>query len=207
MTTPIDFYLIIIMFSFQTLALLSIGLMQNDANRNYLYRNELEYYSRRDSITNLYNLRHFKNKVEQLIESKQRKPFYIAMIDVDFFKQYNDTHGHPAGDKVLRTVGELLTENLRSEDLFARYGGEEFIICLPNLTKSQTAYEIVDQFREAVEKYKFKGDETQPTGKITVSIGLSGESKGKTLDVLINEADQALYIAKKDGRNNTAFFK
>jgi len=201
-TTPVTLKTVLTMILFETFAILSIGFMQNDSNRNFLSKKELEFYSRHDTMTNLYNLRHFKSKVEQLIH--QRKPFVIAMFDVDYFKNYNDTHGHPAGDAVLRTIGQLLSDSVREDDVFARYGGEEFIICFSNITNIQKSAAIAERFRQKVEEYKFYGEETQPTGRITISIGLSGGSAGKALDELIDEADRALYKAKKAGRNNIA---
>jgi diguanylate cyclase len=198
-TTPVTLNTAIAMIVFEFIALLSIGLMHNDTNRNFLSRRELEYQSRRDMMTNLYNLRHFKNKVDELIN--QKVTIAIAMFDVDHFKKYNDTHGHPNGDSVLRIIGQLLIDNLREEEVFARYGGEEFIICFFNVTNIQTVVTKAERFREKVEEYKFYGEETQPSGRITISIGLSSITEGKSLDELIEEADQALYKAKEAGRN------
>jgi diguanylate cyclase len=203
LTTPISLKAALIMMVFQTLALLSIGLIQNDSNRNILYRQELEFQSRHDSMTNIYNLRHFRSKIEHLMHLK--KPFVIAMFDVDHFKNYNDTHGHPAGDAVLRMIGQLLSESLKNGDVFARYGGEEFIVCLPNISNMEEALEILEAFRAKVEAYKFYGEESQPTGKLTISIGISGFSEGKSLDELISAADNALYSSKKSGRNTISY--
>jgi len=201
-TTSATLKIVLSMCIFETIAVLSIGIMRNDVTCNLLLRKELEFLSRHDTMTNLYNLRHFRNKVEKRIH--QKKPFVIAMFDVDYFKKYNDTHGHPAGDAALRTIGQLLNDNAREDDVFARYGGEEFIICFSGITNTQTAAMIADRLRQKVEEYKFYGGETQPTGRVTISLGVSGASEGKTLDELIDEADRALYKAKKAGRNNTA---
>ncbi|SEN71146.1 diguanylate cyclase [Mesobacillus persicus] len=196
---PVPFPIATTRIIFESVAVLCIGLMQNDSNRNFLTKKELEFQSRHDTMTNLYNLRHFRSKVEQLINKK--KPFVIAMVDVDYFKNYNDTHGHPAGDVVLRTLGQLLNHSVREEDVFARYGGEEFIICFSHVNNVETAARIAERFRQNVEEYKFYREETQPTGNLTISIGLSGPSYNKGLDELIDEADQALYKAKRTGRN------
>ncbi|MFT4413807.1 GGDEF domain-containing protein [Fredinandcohnia humi] len=198
-TTHITVNTVFILTIFEVVAILCISLMYNDSNRNLLTKNDLEYQSRHDSLTSLYNIGHFRNRVEEFIV--QGKPFYIAMFDVDYFKKYNDTHGHPAGDTVLRSIGQLLQESVRTEDIFARYGGEEFIICFTNTTDIQKAKSIAEGFRQKVENYRFFGEETQPTGRLTISIGLSGLSKNKELDELIDEADQALYKAKNTGRN------
>lgn len=199
LTLPIHFRTIIALILFETIAVISIGLMQNDLNRNQLTKKELEFQSRHDGMTNLYNLRHFRKKVDQLID--QKNPFCIGMFDVDHFKTYNDTHGHPAGDEVLKVIGQLLSKSVRKGDIFARYGGEEFIICISGKTEMQSVKAIAEEFRHKVETYPFYGAHTQPAGKVTISIGLSSSSSEKTLDELINEADQALYKAKKAGRN------
>jgi len=195
-----------IMFSmifFETVAVLCIFWMRNDINRNLFTRKELEYYSRHDNMTNLYNLRFFRKNVEKLIQNNH--PFVIAMFDVDHFKIYNDTHGHPAGDDVLRAIGQLLSVNMRKDDIFARYGGEEFIICMSNISTMQVAVNIAEWFQKKVEEHAFYGEDTQPTGKLTISMGLSSISNGQSLDQLIEEADKMLYKAKRLGRNTTAF--
>ncbi|MBB6453224.1 diguanylate cyclase [Salirhabdus euzebyi] len=203
-TTPANEVTTILMFIFEIAALLIIGLINNDTNRNLLNRNELEFHSRHDNMTQLYNLRYFKNKVNDL--KIHDKSMVIAMFDVDSFKNYNDTHGHPAGDAVLRTIGQLLTDSMRKEDLFARYGGEEFIICFSNLENTQAVAKAAERFRILVETYPFYGEEKQPNGKLTISLGLSTFSHTKALDTLIKEADQALYMAKEAGRNNVKLY-
>ncbi|TDK63442.1 GGDEF domain-containing protein [Bacillus salipaludis] len=200
-TTPVTYQTVATRIFFETIGLLSIAVMQNDAKRNILLRKELEFQARHDAMTNLYNLRYFRKKVEEMI--KQKKTFVIAMFDVDYFKNYNDTHGHLAGDAVLRTIGKLLSDSMREEDIFARYGGEEFIICFNNVINVQKAISVGERIRTKIESYKFYGEETQPSGKITISIGISGCADGKTLDTLIKEADTALYLAKRAGRNRT----
>ncbi|TCN26130.1 GGDEF domain-containing protein [Mesobacillus foraminis] len=200
LTTPATPLSIGLMIMFEAIALLSIALINNDTNRNLLTKKDLEFQSRYDNMTNLYNLRYFKNKVHSLISNK--KSFVIAMCDVDHFKHYNDTNGHPAGDTVLRTIGQLLTDSMRTEDVFARYGGEEFIICFTNVTSPQTAAGIAERFRNLVETYPFAEEEKQPNGSLTISIGLSSVSHEKSLDTLIEEADQALYTSKRTGKNS-----
>ncbi|MFC4321201.1 GGDEF domain-containing protein [Litchfieldia salsa] len=203
-TTPATFITIILMFIFELMALLIIAWINNDSNRNMINKKELEIQSRIDNMTNLYNLRYFKSKINDLITNKT--PFVIAMFDVDYFKNYNDTHGHPAGDAVLRTIGQLLKDSMREGDLFARYGGEEFIICFSNVTNLQTANVIAERFRNLVETYPFYGEDQQPDGQLTISIGISSVSADKDLDHLIEEADKALYSAKSQGRNRVRIF-
>ncbi|QOR68104.1 diguanylate cyclase [Cytobacillus suaedae] len=202
-TTPATLMTTLLMIGFEAVGLLVIGLINNDVNRNLLHKKELEFHSRHDNMTNLYNLRYFKSKVKILNE--QKTPFVIAMFDVDYFKNYNDTHGHPAGDAALRTIGQLLRDSMRREDVFARYGGEEFIICFTNVTSTKS-FGIADRFRKLVETYPFYGEELQPNGQITISIGISTTSSDKGLDTLIEEADQALYTAKNAGRNKVHLY-
>jgi diguanylate cyclase len=202
-TTPVTFLTIVSMIVFETIAILSIGFMLNDANKNFLLKKELEYQSNYDTMTNIPNLRYFKERVERLSNGGQS--FVIAMFDVDYFKNFNDTHGHPAGDVVLRSIGQLLTDNMRKNDLFARYGGEEFIVCFSHIKDIQEARLLAEQFREKLELHKFLGEESQPNGKITISIGLSNLSNGTKLSQLIEEADQSLYEAKRSGRNRVGY--
>ncbi|WP_232311146.1 GGDEF domain-containing protein [Robertmurraya korlensis] len=204
-TTPANLTNIILMITFEAIALSVITLINNDVNANLLTRKELEFHSTHDNMTSLYNLRYFKNKVNAYL--KKEHPFVIAMFDVDYFKVYNDNHGHPAGDIVLRTIGQLLKDSMRRDDVFARYGGEEFIICFSNVSDRKTAFTIADRFRNLVETYPFPGEEQQPNGVLTISMGLSTVSTKKDLDTLIEEADKALYKAKNDGRNNVQSYE
>jgi diguanylate cyclase len=203
-TTPATLTTTIIMLMFEGIGLLIIGIINNDVNRNLLYKNELEFHSRHDNMTNLYNLRYFRSRVSSIMENST--PFVIAMFDVDYFKNYNDTHGHPAGDAALRTIGQLLNDSMRKEDVFARYGGEEFIICFTNVTNT-TSFSIAERFRQLVETYPFYGEDQQPSGKLTISMGISSTSTNKNLDTLIEEADQALYSAKNSGRNKVHLYR
>lgn len=197
-TTPADICIILLMVLFELIAIFSIALINNDTNRGLLTRKELEFHSRRDGMTNLYNLRYFNSKAAELIA--KNKLFVIGMVDVDYFKNYNDIHGHQAGDTVLKTIGQLLAASMKDGDIFARYGGEEFIIGV-NVDKGTATHHVIERFRHLVETYPFYGEESQPNKKITVSIGLSEVSEGKTIEELIGEADEALYLSKRSGRN------
>src|SRR5690606_40239293 len=108
---------------FASIAILAIALILNGANRNLILRKELEFYSKQDPMTHLPNIRFFTNKVGGLVD--QKLPLSIAMVDVDFFKVYNDTHGHQKGDQVLRTIGQLLIDSTEDHDVVARYRSEE----------------------------------------------------------------------------------
>lgn len=157
----------------------------------------------RDSLTGLYNVRHFKERFDQEIQTALRlgHPISLLFFDVDHFKKYNDTHGHPAGDLVLRMMGDLLRKQFRSTDLLARYGGEEFVVMMPH-TSFLDGLEKAEKFRDAVEKEVFPNEETQPLGKVTVSIGVAEfPSHGTAVQQIVKAADDALYEAKKKSRN------
>ena len=198
-TTPATFIIVLNMVLFSMIAVVGMALTINDFNNAYLQNKQLQFLSNYDQLTQIPNIRFFREKVEGLIYEK--KPIAIAMFDVDFFKNYNDTHGHPAGDVVLRTIGQILKENMRDLDIYARYGGEEFIICFQNPGNIENIRKLADQFRLKVKEYEFYGEETQPNQDVTVSIGISHSYGDNTLKGLIVEADKALYKAKSKGRN------
>lgn len=157
----------------------------------------------RDGLTGQYNHRHFQESlaIEILRSNRHERCFSLIFLDVDNFKHYNDTHGHPAGDNVLSTLAEVLYQCLRRSDLLARYGGEEFVILLPE-TDKEGALLIAEKLRRAVEEHAFYGRETQPLGKVTVSMGVAAYPEhGRDGSTLTKRADEALYKAKSQGRN------
>ena len=159
---------------------------------------EFEQLSVTDALTGLWNIRYLKKRMtEEINRSKRhRSKLSFMMIDVDFFKSYNDSFGHAEGDEALKTVGMILSENLRSIDVAARYGGEEFSILLPQTTIEE-AVTIAERIRARVEAVDF------PKRKITISIGIASYSKEvESPENLISFADKALYEAKRKGRNN-----
>lgn len=157
----------------------------------------------RDSMTGLYNVRFFKERFIQeiLTANRLRLPVSLLFFDVDHFKKYNDAHGHPAGDVVLKMVAEHMRSSFRNTDVLARYGGEEFVALLPH-TAFVDALEKAEGFRKSLEELKFPNEHTQPLGKVTVSIGVAEfPSHGSDMDTVIKMADDALYEAKKKSRN------
>ena len=130
------------------------------------------------------------------------------MIDIDFFKQYNDAYGHPAGDDCLRQVATCLQEGARSSDIVARYGGEEFAVILPD-TDVNEARLVAERLRNAVMAQGIPAAATVPADKpvVTVSVGLGcrqSETRTAAPSTLLSEADRALYDAKRQGRNQVA---
>jgi diguanylate cyclase (GGDEF)-like protein len=156
-----------------------------------------------DELTGLFNHRHFRQQlnVELSRAERYRRSLSLMMIDIDYFKHYNDTNGHLKGNEVLREVGRILKEMSREVDIVARYGGEEFSIVMPE-TKRRKALALSERLRRRIASQKFENANKQPNRRLTVSIGLASfpDSAGTAFD-LIAEADKALYEAKRAGRN------
>jgi diguanylate cyclase (GGDEF)-like protein len=127
----------------------------------------------------------------------------FVMIDVDHFKTFNDTHGHAEGDRVLRTVGDLIRLNVREGDVVYRYGGEEFSVLLRDTTRDEVL-SVAERIRAAVAGAGIEGGETQPAGAVTVSVGLALVDGGDP-EACMTAADGALYDAKHAGRDRVAF--
>ncbi|MFA5629190.1 MAG: diguanylate cyclase [Dehalococcoidales bacterium] len=153
-----------------------------------------------DELTGLYNHRHFNDRLYQEIARNARLDgtFSIIMMDIDFFKNCNDTYGHLVGDGVLRKVGEYIDISIRDMDSSFRYGGDEFIVILPD-TGAENAYKVAERIRKTIE-LKSK-EETVP---ITASLGIANwPDNGITEAQIMRAADKALYMAKQLGRNTT----
>lgn len=157
----------------------------------------------RDSLTGLYNHRYFQEAlaIEAARSHRHKRHFSLLFCDVDFFKVYNDTNGHPQGDALLRTLGQLLKSRIRGSDMAARYGGEEFVLLLPETTK-ENACIVAEDIRTQVEQYPFAGRATQPQGAVTLSVGVATfPEDGNDPQSIIQQADEVLYRAKRGGRN------
>jgi len=157
-----------------------------------------------DPLTALYNRKAFDRKIMTYIKAfeLEKKIFSLVMIDIDFFKQFNDEHGHLLGDQVLKYMGSLLTKELKGKDFVARYGGEEFAILLAG-TSAEHTFIVADNIRKSLDGVQLKYVKTgRVLGKITISAGVAAIQPGDTLESLIKRADDALYLAKKCGRNN-----
>lgn len=155
-----------------------------------------------DGLTSLYNHRHFHERLALETERSQRSglPLSLLMLDVDHFKQFNDTFGHPAGDEVLRQLARVLADTRRANDVVARYGGEEFAVILVDTPKF-TAAKVAERVRERINTHDFS--EAAPrAGKLSASIGVATfPDDGADAETLVRSADTALYAAKRSGRN------
>jgi diguanylate cyclase len=156
--------------------------------------------ARTDALTKLANRRAFDQFLAECVEKfgAESKPVSLVMLDVDHFKQFNDTHGHPAGDEVLRTVGRTLSRAVKSGDLPCRYGGEEFAVILVN-TSAADAQVAAERIRKAIETMPvhFGGN----TLRVTASVGMAECLAGEEPAQLIRRADESVYASKKAGRN------
>lgn len=169
------------------------------SNRQELYQRVL-YMANHDSLTKAMNRHSFFEKGERLIKNSKSQPLTAIMMDIDHFKKMNDQYGHHTGDLVLQNFADQVRTCLRSEDLFARIGGEEFIILL-SCTEEYQAHQIAERIRQVIESTP-----VHQQGKsdiyITVSIGVAKQNPDDpVLQHLVNTADQALYQAKSQGRN------
>jgi diguanylate cyclase (GGDEF)-like protein len=204
----------------QTLGVISIGgLLRRPKNEKNMLRmvadlgsiaikntsliNTIQASADTDGLTGLANKTHFKARLaEEILKAdKEQKSLSLFLFDIDHFKTYNDTNGHPAGDEALRITGRLLSETVRQEDFAARYGGEEFVVLFPN-TDKQGAAAAAENIRRTIEQYAYPQEQSQPNGRLTISGGVASfPYDANTGPDLVRFADQALYKAKHDGRN------
>jgi two-component system cell cycle response regulator len=156
-----------------------------------------------DALTGLYNRRYMESHLATLAEqaSARAKPLALMMIDIDYFKSINDGHGHDAGDDVLREFAVRIRKSIRGIDLACRYGGEEFVVVMPE-TDLGVAGMVAERIRRAIASNPFSVSSGQNRLDVTISIGLATlDAKGEQIADVLKRADQALYRAKRDGRN------
>lgn len=156
-----------------------------------------------DKLTQLYNYGFFAERLVLELEraAATGDPVSLVLFDIDHFKKYNDTHGHPAGNVALETVARLLKGAGRRGDIVARYGGEEFVALLYGATRDEAA-KFAEGVRVAVEQTSFPGGETQPLRRVTVSAGVACyPDDARSEKELVDAADANLYRAKESGRN------
>ena len=162
---------------------------------------KLEELAITDGLTGLYNSRHFFNQIKTEIERHTRyhRPLSLLMLDIDLFKNFNDTWGHLEGDKVLMSMGKIITSCLRSNDTAYRYGGEEFTIILPE-TRVEEACLVGERIMGTLAERMFYPDKGEVVS-ITISIGITDFSRKDSLEDFIKRADKAMYSSKQAGRN------
>ncbi|AMJ60186.1 hypothetical protein AXW83_07645 [Bosea sp. PAMC 26642] len=158
-----------------------------------------------DPLTGLANRRHFEEMLQKSIDQAtlRREPFALVMADIDFFKKFNDAHGHLTGDQVLRLVARTMKDKFKDKAVITRFGGEEFAIILPeaDLIAGKFGAETVRQALLTRELIKRSTNEN--LGRITISLGVASYHRGDTASSLVDRADQSLMQAKRDGRNRT----
>jgi len=190
-----------------TLVLLSIGFVLMSKDRADDQNRQL---ATKDELTGLANRRHLNNVLTQEWArfKRSKQPFAVVMIDIDFFKPYNDHYGHLAGDECLRHIAQVIQSGMRrAGDLAARYGGEEFLLILPN-TPAEDGQRLADAVRKSVEQLNLPHAKA-PLGRLTVSMGVAAMVDGGYVDALalLSAADEALYQAKQGGRNQVRLAK
>ncbi len=189
----------------KALALQNEELMKKNALITEQAKN-LELLATRDSLTGLSNRRDFLAKAEQEEKRFQRtkRPFGIIILDIDHFKNVNDTHGHECGDKVLVGVAQNLRKTLRAQDTLARWGGEEFVCLLPE-TEVEGASKAAEKIRKDVEVYSHHCSDVSVS--VTVTLGVSVYEGSDSIEGCIRSADDGLYKGKKQGRNQVVVAK
>lgn len=157
----------------------------------------------RDSLTGVYNHTSIRERLTQELAraSRNRQPLALAMIDIDHFKQVNDTYGHATGDRVLKALTHMFTRRLRQSDVVGRYGGEEFVLILPDAADA-VALQVVDELREAFSQVRHVSE--GQTFCVSFSAGVATFPRRQTAAAISEAADRALYAAKRQGRNQVA---
>lgn len=182
-----------------------VYVMVQDVTEIAAYEKKLVELNTEDGLTGIYNRRYLEKKLEEEFARHQRysRAFSVVMLDIDFFKKINDTHGHQCGDFVLREFAKTISAHIRKVDIFARYGGEEFCLLLPE-TPGDAAMLLAENLRDVIENsvYRNGGKDI----RFTVSQGVAELSDAMECPKkLLTQADEALYEAKKNGRNKVVF--
>jgi diguanylate cyclase (GGDEF)-like protein len=170
----------------------------------------IQQLSQRDGLTGLFNHRVFEERLSQELSRRDRtqKPLSLIILDIDHFKQFNDSFGHQAGDKVLKQLAQIVMKQCRcaSIDICCRYGGEEFALIMPEL-ELHNAVKAAERLRKVVESTTFDVNHEHLAGKVTISLGVAGISGSEDIspEVLVKKADDALYLSKRNGRNQVSY--
>ena len=182
------------------------GRLKESSSQITELKNNVESYRQQamtDALTGLANRMHFDLRLRECTDTAAAngEPVCLLMIDVDFFKNFNDRFGHQVGDQVLRLVAQTMRNGVKGRDLVARYGGEEFAVILPH-TRLDDAANVADQLRDSMASKKLvRKNSKSDLGTVTLSVGVSAYRHGENIADLISRADQAVYVAKRNGRN------
>ncbi|MBO8129643.1 MAG: diguanylate cyclase [Peptococcaceae bacterium] len=168
----------------------------------------LQNMAQKDGMTGLYNYSYIMDALDKKLKDiGDAKHIALVMIDIDDFKVYNDTHGHPAGDKLLVLFSRVLENSVRGDDVVGRYGGDEFVVIL-EIDDLRQAWEVTSRLRRELMALEFPGSDCFPNGHLTVSIGIAaGPEDGTSVAELVKAADEALYSAKRGGKNRVCFYR
>ena len=183
----------------------NIYLSVQDVTEIAAYERKLVEKNMQDGLTGVYNRRFLDTKIQEEFSRHKRydRPFSLIMCDIDHFKNVNDTHGHQCGDVVIKHIATKIDDMIRDTDFLARYGGEEFCCLLPE-ANLEAASILAERLRQAIEQEEVTYDDSQHL-KITVSFGVASMNDGvESAEALLQKADEALYEAKKSGRNRVA---
>ncbi|WP_088188919.1 GGDEF domain-containing protein [Desulfosporosinus sp. FKA] len=207
--SPDNWKRVLISCIFMPIMILIVGSLKNDLIKKTrdleLINETLSFSSNHDFLTGIHNRRYFDEAItkEWFRAIREQKPISIIMVDIDYFKKFNDTYGHNTGDYCLKEVAKALIKEIkRAGDVSARFGGEEFAVILPN-TNLEGARNIAENIRKSVEDLKIRFESSLVCDYLTVSVGLATmvPAKNSSYFELLNNADAALYIAKENGRN------
>jgi two-component system, cell cycle response regulator len=187
----------------ELLARIRAGKRIVDLQNELLEKNRrLELLSITDGLTRLHNHRHLQDELARAFDEAQRyeRPLSLAMIDIDYFKKFNDTYGHAVGDEVLKRVAELYRESVRSTDLVARYGGEEFAVMMPE-TGLDDAITFAEKIRSLIAETPIDTQAGEVAVNVSIGVASVPHTKIRAAKDLVIAADKALYRAKRNGRN------
>jgi two-component system cell cycle response regulator len=179
-----------------------------ERERQLLEANErLRHMSQTDALTGLDNRRHLEERLEEMFEhaARLKEPFACVMCDIDRFKSVNDTHGHQAGDAVLKQFARILRNEVREIDRAGRYGGEEFMLLLPG-TVLDSAMTFAERVRKQTEAHTFTFEGTSICRTASFGVSAWPHTRIRNCDSLVRAADEALYVAKETGRNRVVRF-
>lgn len=207
-------------FSRQLMRMMSARLRNSDAERSQEAEigrqreaaiRQMREQAVRDSLTGLFNRRYLEETLAREIARARREgsTVGILMLDIDRFKRVNDTYGHPAGDAVLRALGQLLADHVRDEDIPCRYGGEEFVVVLPDVPRAITR-KRAEQIRQAFQDLRMTVEGPAGPTEISATLSVGGAvypQDGENGNMVLSRADQALYQAKAAGRNRVILFQ